>query len=187
MARETVAANQEALELLELQPTDRVLEVGFGHGATIARMAAAVSRGLVAGVDPSPEMCQMATRRNRSAVACGRVALRQAAVEALPYPDAAFNKVLTVHTLYFWREPEGALSEIRRVLEAPGRLVLAWRYDPQALRSFPESVYRFHDEEGVRQLLGKVGFHSVEIVRRAHGPSLLLLAVASVGSATLRP
>ena len=117
MAWETATANEAALELLEPQPADHVLEVGFGHGATIARVAAAVSRGLVAGVDPSAEMCRMATRRNRQAVAGGRVALRQAAVEALPYPDGSFDKVLAVHTLYFWREPERALSEIRRVLK----------------------------------------------------------------------
>src|SRR5262245_62186626 len=78
MSRETAAANEAALELLGPEPADHVLEVGFGHGATIARVAAAVSRGLVAGVDPSAEMCRMAARRNRRAVAEGRVELRQA-------------------------------------------------------------------------------------------------------------
>src|SRR5260221_10670655 len=101
MARETVTANETALELLDLQTAQHVLEVGFGHGATIARVAAAVSRGLVAEVDPSAEMCRMATRRNRPAVASGRVELHQASVEALPFPDGSFDKVLSVHTLYF--------------------------------------------------------------------------------------
>src|SRR5262249_18274702 len=32
MAKETLATNTYALRLLELQPTDHVLEVGFGHG-----------------------------------------------------------------------------------------------------------------------------------------------------------
>ena len=77
MARETVTANETALELLELQPADHVLEVGFGHGAMIARVAAAVSGGRVAGVDPSAEMCRMAGRRNRRAVASGKVELRR--------------------------------------------------------------------------------------------------------------
>jgi len=83
MARETVTAIESALELLEAQPADHVLEVGFGHGATIARVAAAVSGGLVAGVDPSAEMCRMAARRNRRAVARGKVELRHPSLPGL--------------------------------------------------------------------------------------------------------
>jgi SAM-dependent methyltransferase len=186
MAWETAAANETALELLDLQPEDHVLEVGFGHGATIARAAAAVSRGFVAGVDPSIAMCRIATRRNQAAIAGGRVELREASVESMPYPDAAFDKVLSVHTLYFWREPARALAEIRRVLKRPGRLVLAWRHDPGARRSFPESVYRFHDEQHVLRLLADASFGSVELESRAHGSAILRLAVASVLSDTFR-
>src|SRR5262245_24988421 len=85
MARETAAVNKAALELLELRPTDHLLEVGFGHGATIARAAAAVCGGLVAGVDPSEEMCRMAARLNRRAIEARRVELRRGSAEALPY------------------------------------------------------------------------------------------------------
>jgi ubiquinone/menaquinone biosynthesis C-methylase UbiE len=115
MARETAAANEAAVEPLELRPADHVLEVGFGHGATIARVAAAVSGGLVAGVDPSDEMYRMAARRNRSAIEAGRVELGRVTAEALPCPDAAFEKVLAVHTVYFWASLVPPLREIRRV------------------------------------------------------------------------
>ncbi len=187
MALETAGANQTAVELLELRPTDHVLEVGFGHGATVARVASAVSRGHVAGVDVSEEMLRLASCRNRVEIDRGLVALRLASAERLPYPDGRFDKVLSVHTLYFWHEPERALSEIRRVLKTPGRFVLAWRHDPQALRSFPETVYRFHDEERVLELLARAGFPSVRIVHRTHGVTVLRLAVASVLSDTMQP
>jgi SAM-dependent methyltransferase len=187
MARETAAANAAALELLELEPVDHVLEVGFGHGATIARAAAAVSRGFAAGVDPSGEMCRMAARRNRAAVAAGRVELRQASADALPYAEGAFDKVLSVHTLYFWRELSDPLSEMRRILKTPGRLVLGWRDDPGTVGSFPASVYRFHDEEHVGEVLRDVGFHSVEITSRRQGAAVLRLAVASLAGSTMRP
>lgn len=98
MARETAAVNEAAVALLDLRPADRVLEVGFGHGATIARMAAAGRGGHGAGVDPSAEMWAMASRRNHRAIEAGRVTLRQAGVEALPFPDHSFDKVLLVHT-----------------------------------------------------------------------------------------
>lgn len=178
MASETAAVNGTAVELLELRPTDHVLEVGFGHGATIARVAAAVSGGLVAGVDPSEEMYRMAARRNRSAIEAGRVELRRATAEALPYPDAAFDKVLTVHTVYFWASVGPPLQEIARVLKPDGRLVLAHRTDKEAARAFPPSVYRFATEDELQEALVKAGLVPHDVMRRALGPATLSFHVA---------
>jgi ubiquinone/menaquinone biosynthesis C-methylase UbiE len=184
MARETVTANETALGLLDLQPADHVLEVGFGHGATIARVAAAVSRGFVAGVDPSPEMCRMAARRNRQPVASGSVELRQASVEALPFPDDSFDKVLSVHTLYFWPDLFRPFAEIQRALKPGGRLVVAYRSDPAAAQSFPAPVYRFRGEAEVEDALRTSAFSEVRTLRRPSGDALIsfTLAFRSTGS-----
>jgi SAM-dependent methyltransferase len=179
MAAETTEANRVAVQLLDLRPTDRVLEVGFGHGATIAHLASAVPQGHVAGVDVSEEMLSLASGRNRARITKGMVELRLASAKDLPYPDGCFDKVLCVHTLYFWREPERALAEIRRVLKSTGRLVLAWRHDLEALRSFPEAVYRFHDVDRVCALLRSSGFAEPRRVEHAHRGAKLHFAVAS--------
>jgi ubiquinone/menaquinone biosynthesis C-methylase UbiE len=183
MALETVSANETALGLLELQPTDHVLEVGFGHGATIERVAAAVSRGFVAGVDPSPEMCRMAARRNRPAVARESVGLHQASVEALPFPDARFDKVLTVHTLYFWPDLLGPFSEVHRVLKPGGLLVTGYRSDAAAARSFPARVYRFREVAEVEDALRTAAFSEVRTLRHpsSGAPVCFTLAVRSTG------
>ncbi len=169
MAHETAEVNEVALGLLELQPDDRVLEIGFGHGATLARAAAAVSRGLVAGVDPSIEMCRMAAHLNRRAVERGTIELHRAPVEALPFPDGAFGKVLAVHTLYFWPDLARCLREIVRVMQPDGRLVLAYRKDAQATREFPASVYRFRGDDEVREALRRAGLGRAELVHRTAG------------------
>ena len=178
MARETVTANETALELLELQPADHVLEVGFGHGATIARVAAAVSGGRVAGVDPSAEMCRMAGRRNRRAVASGRVELRRGSVEALPHLDRTFDKVLTVHTLYFWPDLATPFREIARVLKVGGRLVLAHRTDRGAERDFPPAVYSFRDDDEVAGALRQAGLVCADLVHRRLGRARISFRVA---------
>ena len=178
MARETVTANETALELLDLDPADWVLEVGFGHGATIARAAAAVSRGFVAGVDPSGEMCRMAARRNRAAVATGRVELRHASADALPYADGTFDKVLSVHTLYFWPDVVPPLREVARVLKAGGRLVLAHRTDAGAEREFPPRVYRFHSDGEVNEALSATGLLPATLVHRILGAARISFQVA---------
>ena len=62
MAKETAGENAVALKLLQLQPEDAVLEIGSGHGETLARAANVVSRGLLRGIDFSPVMHRHAMR-----------------------------------------------------------------------------------------------------------------------------
>ena len=65
MAHETAALNEQAVRLLALRASDRVLEIGFGHGRTVKRIASAVTQGHVAGLDVSQTMTRLAIRRNR--------------------------------------------------------------------------------------------------------------------------
>jgi SAM-dependent methyltransferase len=166
------------LNRYRIAAAEKVLADQARHGATIARVAAAVSRGFVAGVDPSADMCRMAGRRNRQAVASGRVALRQASAEALPYPDRAFDKVLTVHTLYFWPDLVPPFREIARVLKAGGRLVLAHRSDKSAQREFPAPVYRFRYDDEVTDALREAGLTSADVVHRTVGRARISFRVA---------
>lgn len=126
MARKNRARSEWALGLLAPRPGERVLEVGFGPGVDVARLAAAVGEsGFVAGVDPSREMLRQATARNRAAIREGRVRLVSGGADALPFEDAAFDAVYSVNTAFFWSDLEGGCREIARVLRAPGRVVVA--------------------------------------------------------------
>ena len=164
MARETAGLNERAVELLTVQPTDRVLEVGFGHGRTIERTARLATDGLVAGIDVSESMTAVATRRNRAAVAAGRVDLRTGDSNSLPFEAATFDKALAVHTLYFWDDPDACLRELRRVLRDDGRLVLGFtpKGNPRTA-SFPSDIYTFHSDDEVRAMLEASGFGAVEM------------------------
>jgi len=112
------------LNLLEIEPTDAVLEVGFGAGQGIKLATEKASEGRVMGIDLSEMMVRVATRRNAQAVKAGRVALAQGTMTALPFEDQSFDKVMTIHTFYFWSEPARALSELYRVLKPGGRLII---------------------------------------------------------------
>ncbi|HEY6684302.1 MAG TPA: class I SAM-dependent methyltransferase, partial [Propionibacteriaceae bacterium] len=58
-----VARNRWAVQLLDVQPTDRVIELGCGPGVAIAALATRAIRGLVVGVDHSQVMIRQARRR----------------------------------------------------------------------------------------------------------------------------
>jgi ubiquinone/menaquinone biosynthesis C-methylase UbiE len=180
MAIETASLNSEALGLLALRPSDRLLEVGFGHGRTIRLAAEKVPRGFVAGVDVSGDMVRMARRRCLDLAGRGLVELMIGDSRRLSYADNSFDKVLCVHTIYFWEEPIKDLGEMFRVLRPGGRLILGFRAksDKRSTSDFPEAVYSFYSIDEVSTLLELAGFEKSTIRNAGTPPGEMFLAVA---------
>ena len=73
MARANRKCAAWVIDLLDVQPSDKVLEVGFGPGVGIQLLTSSASAGYVAGVDPSKEMVAQAASRNKKTVESGQV------------------------------------------------------------------------------------------------------------------
>ena len=91
------------ISLLEIQPTDHVLEIGFGSGHGIASAAKLASQGWVAGVDFSATMLRQATRRIAGAIGACRIELKVGDANTLPYSDNRFNKVFATNVVFLER------------------------------------------------------------------------------------
>jgi ubiquinone/menaquinone biosynthesis C-methylase UbiE len=119
--------NRWVASLLDVQPTDRVLEIGFGPGLAIAELSRRVGpAGHVYGIDRSEVMLRQATRRNAAAIQAGRVTLTLGAVEHLPPAlNGPFDAILAVNSLGFWTAPVERLEELRRRLTPGGRIAIA--------------------------------------------------------------
>ena len=113
-----------AVGLLGVEPTDRVLEIGFGPGIAIRELNRRATYGLVCGVDHSAVMVRQATRRNAAAVRTGRVDLRLGSAEHLPAFAEPFDKVLAVNNMGMWREPAERLQDIHRLMRPGGRIAI---------------------------------------------------------------
>jgi ubiquinone/menaquinone biosynthesis C-methylase UbiE len=179
MAVETAYENALALELLKIQPADHVLEIGYGHGRTIARAAQAAHAGFVAGIDWSERMLRVATRHNHRLIAQGRVALEHCASNKLPYPDHRFDKAYSVHTVYFWKDPVEDLREIGRVLKPRANFVLAFRPKEENIaKDFPESAYKHYTPQEICNLLKHAAFDGARIVDRTISGRAVCFALA---------
>jgi ubiquinone/menaquinone biosynthesis C-methylase UbiE len=113
------------LDLLEVDASDSVLEVGSGPGVGLELAAARAHQGRVVGVDPSEAMLKMAHHRNRARIELGRVELRLGNVGKLPFDDATFDKAMTMNSLHLWPDPVAGLKEVRRTLRTGGRIAVA--------------------------------------------------------------
>ncbi len=161
--------NEWTIGLLEILPTDHVLEIGFGPGLAIQRAAALAMRGRVAGVDFSETMLTQARKRNAAAIAAGRVELKLGDAAALPYPDDSFDKVFDANVIYFWRDPLAHLREVRRVLKPGGRLALYLiaKEDMAKFKFTQTGVYTLYTGEEVVRLLVQAGFRHARFETRA--------------------
>jgi ubiquinone/menaquinone biosynthesis C-methylase UbiE len=119
--------NSWVVSLLDVQPTDRVLEIGFGPGLAIAELSRRLGdSGHVCGIDQSEVMLSQATRHNAAAIRAGRVTLTRASVDQLPPTlGGSFVAVIAVNSLGFWPAPAERLVELRRRLAPGGRTAVA--------------------------------------------------------------
>ncbi|MEU7690937.1 methyltransferase domain-containing protein [Microbispora hainanensis] len=146
--------NVWAVALLDVRPTDRVLEIGFGPGIAIAAFAARAVRGQVFGVDHSQAMVRQAARRNAAAIRAGRVHLTQASVAELPSFGDPLDAILAVNSVGFWPEPVERLGELRRLLRPGGRIALVSQ--PRCPGATRDTTARAAQELG--GLLTRAGF-----------------------------
>src|SRR5215475_8150024 len=116
--------NVWAVSLLGVQPTDRILEIGFGPGIAIRELARRATHGHVVGVDRSEVMRAQAARRNAAAIRAGRVLLTVAPVENLPKFEQSFDIVLAVNNMGMWPEPTLRLKELARLMRGAGQIAL---------------------------------------------------------------
>lgn len=153
--------NRWAISLLDVQSSDRVLEIGFGPGIAIHEAVRRAANGYVAGIDHSRAMVKHASRARRAAIRDGRVDLYVAGVDTLPDFGTTFDKVLTVNSLGFWPDPVDRLIEIRSLMREAG--VLAIVSQPRYPGATSKDTDRAEGE--IRHYLNAAGFNDLRAER----------------------
>ena len=87
------ALNQFTYELMSVQKDDKVLEIGFGTGTLINKLAQQIDKGIIEGIDFSDTMISIAQKRNNESIQNGQVKILKGNFDELPLQNDYYDKV----------------------------------------------------------------------------------------------
>jgi SAM-dependent methyltransferase len=152
----------QLIDLAQLTPGDKVLDVGCGPGALTTELVARLGAPSVSAVDPSEPFVAAARARHPG------IDVRLAAAEALPYDKAVFDASLAQLVVHLMADPAAGLREMVRVTRPEG-VVAACVWDHAGERTPLSAFWRAVNElELVRDesaLAGAREGHLAELFR----------------------
>ncbi|MDO1509229.1 MULTISPECIES: class I SAM-dependent methyltransferase [unclassified Neisseria] len=131
-----------AFSTLGLNDGDRVLELGYGNGGLLGYVLSLAARLHYTGVETSPLMHEEAAAFNQAFINAGLADYHLYNGAELPFADHAFDKIISINTLYFWEHPAALMEEICRVLKTGGRLCLSF-CGKNFMQTLPFCAYGF--------------------------------------------
>jgi SAM-dependent methyltransferase len=172
-------SNQEsniwAVDLLDLQLNDNVLEIGFGPGIALEMMSKFVASGTIYGIDHSQKMYSLAQKRNQNVITAGRMKLFLGSISNLPKFTKRIDKVLDVNSFQFWNDPLNSLVALRKCMKKGGTIAIV-----QQPRK-PDSIASDAVEVGnkISSFLKEAGFENIIIHKKNMKPVVTICVIAN--------
>jgi ubiquinone/menaquinone biosynthesis C-methylase UbiE len=157
----------QTIALMNIQPTDRILDLGCGTGWASRRLARMASGGEVVGLDVADEMLH---RAEEASSEFNNIRYVWGSAENIPALDSLFTKVLSVESFYYYADQNKALRELKRVMAPEGQLFILinlYKDNHYSLRWVGElkvPVQALSEAEYI-SLLERHGFRNVEAHR----------------------
>lgn len=155
MDRANQRPTRMALDLLDAQPGERIVDAGCGTGAALAALMKQVPTLRLSGFDPSRAMILAAQRR----LSCD-VRLIQSRTADAPFAGENFDAVLALNMLYFCDAEGEMIAQLRSLLRPGGRLV-AYVTDRSSMQRWGfvrVGLHKLWDEASMRTALADAGF-----------------------------
>ncbi len=111
---------QAAVKFLDIQPGDRILEVGIGTGLNLSLYPPDCE---LVGIDISERMLEKAQAKIEE-LGLSNVTLKVMDAGATDFADNEFDRALATYVISAVPDPVGVLREMRRVVKAGGTLVI---------------------------------------------------------------
>ncbi|WP_029274923.1 class I SAM-dependent methyltransferase [Pedobacter borealis] len=167
MHANNIGMTTSAIEALNLQSDETILEIGHGNGGHIAQLLSQAENLHYFGADISATIIAEAEKINQDFITKGKVHFQLTDGLTLPFDDDQFDKIFTVNTIYFWTNPSGYLNEIKRTLKPDGTLAVCFA-DKNFMKNLPFTPYGFtlYEIENAMRLLEETGFTIKDSIKK---------------------
>jgi ubiquinone/menaquinone biosynthesis C-methylase UbiE len=168
-------------ETLSVRENDHILEIGFGTGTLIKKIAAHLDNGFVEGIDFSKSMVVIAQKKNRKYINNGKVKIHLGDFDEALFDDNYFDKIFSVNTIYFWKNPDTTISKICRILKPGGKLFIGF-HDKSEMEKMPlnRDVFQYYSAHDITQLLSIDGsLTNIDIISKKGKQNICYCAVGT--------
>jgi len=158
---------EKLIDRMDLQPHERILEIGCGEGWASRLLSARVPEGAVVGIDIADELIGSARARSLDHQ---NLLFAPGSVEEIPWAEDYFTRVLSVETAYYWHSPDLAAREIFRVTAWGGYVFILMSFYAENPHSHhwkehaPGDIHLRSTEEW-KESFALMGFENVEADR----------------------
>lgn len=164
MIKENSPQYDRVIRAMKLRGNEKIFEIGFGHGVGIEKICDRYQVQYT-GIDFSPTMMNMATKKNQKFIRQGRVALQFGDFIEYDVTRDSYDILYCINVIYFWNDLSVPFSKIYAALKKGGRflLTMAHRDFLMGNKFTNVPVFNKYDIDTVTAELKKAGFGSIEI------------------------
>ena len=165
------------IDNIDIQPTDTVLDIGFGNGYLLNRLLTLQPHKMI-GIDISRDMISYVSKKHQDKVNKGKLNLYLADVHNLPLDNGSIDKAYSVNTVYFWQDIHKVFSEIQRVLKTGG-LFLNVLYLQEWLDKLPASKHGYtkFTMDSIKNITNESGLKIEQIIEIQHKKSICIISI----------
>jgi cyclopropane fatty-acyl-phospholipid synthase-like methyltransferase len=148
---------------LDLQPHNKLLEIGYGPGIGLHIIAEQCATCTIEGIDFSKLMYKRASKYNQQYIDAGRMHLQHGDFLTTPVAQTDYDKIFCLNVVYFWNELRTPFKKVFSLLKNGGAFYI-YMADKDTLIKLktPDTVFNKYSVEQVEEALKEAGFPVVE-------------------------
>jgi ubiquinone/menaquinone biosynthesis C-methylase UbiE len=163
--------------LLDMKQGETVLDLGCGAGYAMKLLLEQSDVGRIVGLDISKSILWSAAARNRKEIRKGRLKLVKNDISHLHFKGSSFNKVFSIHSVYFWKDMKKSIAEIYRVLKPEGMVIMTLSDGKNGVVSeWTKDLI----EQQIIPSMRQCGFQKVEMLRGKNSREYHIVSVRAI-------
>ena len=147
---------------LDIQPLDKILEIGYGPGVGIELIAEACNSCTIHGIDFSKLMYKRATKRNKKHIESNKVLLKYGDILDNQTDKDNYDKIFCLNVVYFWDDLQKPFEKIGSLLKNSGAFYIYMATKEMLMeKKAPDGVFNKYSIEQIEEALRLAGFNYV--------------------------